>query len=410
MTEETSNSTANGVEPGTGKPAAIRADQAQQAKARLAAERKGEGQNPLVEDATYGDLRQEDRVVMRHQIALKIDEFRAAPTDFQLRQERGYAPLAAVPSPFLSVVIPNFNGMRHLPTVMAALARQSFGDFEVIVVDDASTDASVAWLEAEYPTTRVVVNRRNEGFVASCNRGADVARGKVIVLLNSDTEPEPGWAAALASAVCEHPEASIFASKLLLYERRSVLHSAGDLLGADGVPRNRGVWEEDRGQYDAQTAVFGGCGGAVAIRRDLWRYLGGFDGDFWMYLEDADFALRARLAGARAIFVPEARVYHQLTATAGGALASYYVGRNTIWLIVKNFPRKLLIRGLPRIVASQARIAWDALRNWRGAEARARLRGQIAGLLGIGPMLRKRRNVQPRRQLDDDELAALLSS
>ncbi len=410
MTEETTVHQPNGDKPVSGKSAEARAAQVRQAKSRLEADRKGAGQNPLVEDATYGDLREGNRVVMRHQIALNIDAFRAAPDDFQARQERERAPLRAVTGPFLSVLIPNYNGMRHLPTVLAALERQTFGDFEVIVVDDASTDESVAWLEATHPTVRLVVNRRNEGFVASCNRGADIARGKVIVLLNSDTEPEPDWTAALAKAVCEHPEAAIYASKLLLFDRRTVLHSAGDLLGVDGVPRNRGVWEEDRGQYDALTDVFGGCGGAVGYRRDLWQHLGGFDGDFWMYVEDADFALRARLAGARAVFVPDARVYHQLTATAGGTLASYYVGRNTVWLIAKNMPRKLLIRLLPRVAASQARIALDALRSWRGAEARARLRGQIAGLRGLGRMLRKRRVIQPRRQLDDDELAALLAT
>ena len=134
------------------------------------------------------------------------------------------------------------------------------------------------------------------------------------------------------------------------------------------------------GQYDRQTAVFGGCGGAVAYRRDLWQTLKGFDDALWMYLEDVDFAFRAQLLGWGAVFVPEARVYHHLSATGGGALASYYVGRNTIWVIAKNMPRGLLLRHAPRIVAGQARIALDALRNWRGAEARARLRGMVAGV------------------------------
>src|SRR5690606_30174388 len=147
------------------------------------------------------------------------------------------------------------------------------------------------------------------------------------------------------------------------------------------IPRNRGVWQEDRGQFDQARAVFGGCGGAVAYRRELWTALGGVDESFWMYLEDADFAFRAQLLGWDAVFVPEARVYHHLSATGGGVLSSYYVGRNTIWLLVKNMPRSLLLRRLPQILAAQARVSLDALRHWRGAEARARLRGQLAGLL-----------------------------
>lgn len=388
------------------KSASKREAQIRAAKEKLQGERKGIGQNPLVGDETYGELREENRVVMRHQIALNLDSFRAAREDFQLRPTRSFPQLEPVTSPFLSIIVPTFNGMAWLPTVMAALAKQSFGDFEVIVVDDGSHDESVSWLEQNYPHARVIVNRQNQGFVASCNTGADVARGKVIVFLNNDTEPEAEWSAELARAVCANPNAGIFASKMLLFDRRGTLHAAGDSMGIDGIPRNRGVWQEDQGQFDQQGAVFGGCGGAVAYRRELWTALGGFDEAFWMYIEDADFAFRAQLLGWEARFVPEARVYHHLSATGGGVLASYYVGRNTIWLIAKNMPRTLLWRNGLRIIGAQAAIGLDALRNWRGEAARARLAGQIAGLLGLPGVLRKRRTIQPRRILDDFVLAS----
>jgi GT2 family glycosyltransferase len=375
------------------------------AKQKLEAGRKGGGQNPIVEDATYGELRENDRVVMRHQIALNLDSFRAAPEDFQLRPTRTYAELKEVATPFLSIIVPTLNGMLWLPTLMEALARQSFRDFEVIVVDDGSHDETVRFLEENYPAVRVIVNRHNQGFVLSCNTGADVARGKVIVFLNNDTEPDERWAEELARAICVDPHAGIFASKLLLFDERDKLHSAGDMIGLDGIPRNRGVWQVDEGQYDTQRSVFGGCGGAVAYRRELWSALRGFDNDFWMYVEDADFAFRAQLLGWDATFVPGARVYHHLSATGGGALASYYVGRNTLWLIAKNMPRTLLWRNLPRIVSAQLAVTLDALRNWRGEAARARLRGQIAGLLGLPRILRKRAVIQPRRIRDDFELA-----
>lgn len=365
--------------------------------------------NPVVADETYGGLRAADRVVMRHQIALNLESFRAAPDDFQPHSKRDFPPLQTSAPPFFSVIIPNYNGRRYLPAVMEALAHQRFSDFETIVVDDASSDDSVAWLEANYPAVRVIVNRRNRGFVASCNTGAGAARGRVLVFLNSDTEPEPDWTEALAQAVCAHPEAAIFACKLLLFDQRDVLHSAGDEMGVDGVPRNRGVWQRDMGQYDADLSVFGGCGGASAYRREVWQALGGFDESFWMYLEDADFAFRAQLLGWETRFVPQARVYHHLGATSGGTLASYYVGRNTIWLIVKNMPRGLLARNLPVIARRQMQIAWDALRNWRGEAARARLRGQVAGLLGLRSALAQRRVIQPRRVRDDRLLAARLS-
>ena len=383
------------------KPAEVRAEQVRKAKQRLAGSRPPAGNsNPIVADETYGSLREDNRVVMRHQIALNLETFRAAPDDFVARPAQEFPPLAVRHAPFMSVIVPNYNGARFLPTVLDALRRQTFGDFETIVIDDAGTDESVALVERDYPDVRLLVNRRNMGFVRACNIAADAADGRIIVLLNSDTEPEPTWLEELARAVCAHPTAAVITSKLLLFDDRTRLHTAGDMLGVDGIPRNRGVWETDRGQYDAAVEVFSGCGGATAYRREVWQALGGFDEDFWMYLEDVDFAFRARLAGWQAVFAPGARVYHHLSASGGDVLSSYYVGRNTIWTIVKNMPRRLLVENLPAMVTAQLRIALDALRNIRGEAARQRLRGQIAGILGLPRQLRKRRIIQAEKRVD----------
>jgi GT2 family glycosyltransferase len=131
----------------------------------------------------------------------------------------------------------------------------------------------------------------------------------------------------------------------------------------------------------------------------VWQALGGFDEDFWMYLEDVDFAFRARLVGWDAVFAPGARVYHHISASGGDVLSSYYVGRNTVWTIAKNMPRRLLVENFPLIVAGQLRIALDALRNIRGLAARERLRGQLAGLLGLPAQLRKRRVIQAEKRV-----------
>ncbi|PJF46112.1 MAG: glycosyltransferase family 2 protein, partial [Candidatus Thermofonsia Clade 3 bacterium] len=114
------------------------------------------------------------------------------------------------------------------------------------------------------------------------------------------------------------------------------------------------------------------------------------------------------LAGWEAVFAPRARVYHRLSASGGDALASYYVGRNTIWLLAKNMPRSLLRRNALAILRGQLAMTLDALRHWRGEAARARLRGQLAGVLGLPRQLQKRRVIQPRRQIEDEELARML--
>ena len=316
--------------------------------------------------------------------------------------------LQADTPPFLSVVIPNFNGRRHLPDLFAGLAAQTFADFEIIFADDASSDQSVAWVEANAPRVQLLVGRENRGFVATINAGAKAARGRVIVLLNNDTQPAPAFLAELAKAVCAHPRAGIVAAKLLLFDERDRIHSAGDMMGRDGIPRNRGVWTIDSGQFDGSDDVFGGCGGAMAVRRELWDALGGFDEAFWMYMEDVDFSFRAQLLGWQVVFAPAARIYHKLGGSGGDDLSSFYVGRNTVWTVAKNMPTSLLLRHSGRILRAQLSIAADALCNCRGSAARARLRGQLAGLLSLPTVLRKRAIVQSRRTRADGEIERLL--
>lgn len=370
--------------------------------------------NPVVQDEMYGRLNDDNRVVMRHQIALNLDQFRASTDDFEHRPDRSYADLQPTTTPFMSVIIPNHNGQRFLPPLFDALAQQTFCDFEIILVDDASTDQSVAWLEENWqkenhPDLRIIVNRRNLGFVTSVNTGADTARGRIIVLLNSDTEPEPNWLAELAKTICEQPQAAIVASKILLHTERDTLHTAGDLMGSDGIPRNRGVWEKDNGQYDAETSIFSGSGCGMAVHKAVWHSLGGFDEDFWMYLEDVDLAFRAQLSGWQAVFAPRARIYHRLSATSGDTLASYYVGRNTIWTIAKNMPTSLLMRNFFKILMGQLAIMLDAVRNIQGEAARARLRGQLDGLLGLPRQIAKRQTIQVRRRVADPEFEKRLT-
>ncbi len=312
--------------------------------------------------------------------------------------------------PKVSVIIPNYNGLRFLPVCLDALRAQTYPQeaTEVILVDDASTDASVALVRERYPEVKIVQLVRNSGLAAGCNAGARGAAGELLVMLNNDTEAEPGWLAALVAASQAHPRAATVASKMLLFDRRDVLHNAGDLMGADGVPRNRGVWERDTGQYDHDLVIFGGCGGGVLYRRAAWEQAGGFDERLFMYLEDVDLAWRLQLLGWDAVFAPAARLYHHLSATGGGVLASYYVGRNTIWVIAKDMPGPLIRKHLGRVLAGQWRVTRDALRAWRGEAARARLRGQLAGVLGLPRVLRWRRAVQRTRIRPLHELEKLL--
>ena len=311
--------------------------------------------------------------------------------------------------PLVSIVVPNWNGAAFLPGCLASLDAQSYPRREVILVDDASTDDSVAVVRLRFPHVHVVALERNRGFARAVNEGIRRARGEIVALLNNDAEAEPTWIERLVDALSRYPEAGFAASKILLYERRDVLHAAGDLYRCDGVPGNRGVWEKDRGQYDREEYVFGACAAAAAYRRSMLDDVGLFDERFGMYCEDVDLSFRAQLQGYRCIYVPTARVYHRLSATGGGPLASYFCGRNFVGLVVKNVPSSVLRRCWHRMLVAQLRIAIEALRHAREPAARARLRGQLAGLRWLPELLRARRDVQRRRTVHDDYVWSILS-
>ena len=302
----------------------------------------------------------------------------------------------------ISVIIPHYNGIDHLQTCLTALREQTYPDIEVILADNGSQDESVAFVQENFPAVRVLELGHNLGLATAINRATRIAQGDIIAPLNNDTEVAPQWAEALVQRLNEFPEAGIVASKMLLFDQRNTLHSAGDGFGRDGIPVNRGVWQKDEGQFDNDTYIFGGCGGAVAYRRTMLDEIGLFDEDLFMYLEDVDLNWRAQLAGYKAVFAPNAVVYHHLSATGGGAFASYYTGRNTILVLLKALPAPLLRKYWPQIIRAQLNISYDALKAWRGEAARARLKGQLTALAHMPRWLSKRRKVQQQTHIDAD--------
>ena len=197
---------------------------------------------------------------------------------------------------------------------------------------------------------------------------------------------------------------------MLLFDQRDHFHTAGDIYRVNGIPGNRGVWQQDVGQYEQEEDVFGACGGSAAYRRTMLEQIGFLDDDFFFSCEDVDLAWRANLAGWRVRYVPTAVVYHKLKASGGtGAVSSYHDGRNFFYVIWKNYPTSLLRQHWRDIAAAQLKISGEALRAWRGEAARARLKGQLAGLWGIFKMWPKRRVVQALRRVDDERLTAVLT-
>jgi len=308
-----------------------------------------------------------------------------------------------------SVVIPNWNGERYLATCLDSLRRQTINEIEVILVDNASSDGSRELIKSAYPEARLIELAENRGFTGACNIGLDAANSEFVALLNNDTEVDRAWAESALKAFDQHPAAGIVASKMLLFDRRDRFHTAGDYFTTDGRAGNRGAWELDRGQYDSGEYVFGACGGSAVYRRSMLDDIGALDDDFFFLLEDIDLAWRAQLAGYKVWYEPRALVFHHLSATGGGVTASYYDGRNGIWLLAKNMPPSLFRKHARRILRRQIALLWESMKAWRGPEARARTRGMAVGLLTLPGALAKRRRIQAAKRVSDEYIESLLT-
>jgi GT2 family glycosyltransferase len=306
------------------------------------------------------------------------------------------------------VIIPNWNGKEHLPVCLEAMRRQNHPSYEVVVVDNGSTDGSLELLAAQFPEVRVISLPMNKGYSAAINEGILQSEGEAVVVLNNDTEAEPQWLAELCRVLQEQPGIDMCASKLLLFDRRDIIHSAGDFYGSDGVPGNRGVWERDGEKYSNEQMVFGACGGAAAYRRSMLREIGLFDEDLVAYCEDVDLNWRAQMTGHKCMFVPTARVYHKLSATGAGPLGSYLVGRNMILVLVKNMPGPLIGQHWGSIFMAQLRFAVHSVIHFREPAARARLAGQVASLRYLPMFINKRNLVQKARKVRNHYLESIL--
>lgn len=324
--------------------------------------------------------------------------------------------------PRISVVIVNWNRRDMLVECLQSLANQTLPPFEVIVVDNGSTDGSVeAARKCLELRVCVICNTANKGFCEANNQGFAAATGDLFALLNNDAVADPRWLEELAEAFTDASDVGMAASKILVYDQRDKIDKVGHLIYWDGQNRGRGTGEQDHGQYDKVEEVLWPDGCAAMYRREMIEEIGGFDEEFFAYADDAELGLRGRLAGWRAIYRPGARVFHRRGSTLGVYSSNriQLIERNRILLVFKHFPWSLIWRN-----------GWFYLgRMLAGATAAARGKGEAGKVPGLLPklrlllalltgglkslplipsMLRKRRQFQPLRKLNNRQLMDLL--
>lgn len=292
-------------------------------------------------------------------------------------------------NPEVSVVIVNYNGKKFLNDCLLSLENQTCPNFEVIFVDNASTDGSVGYVKEKFPSVRIIENPENYGFAKGNNIGIKAAQGDFIATLNNDTKICPGWMEEMMSAMNSRGNVGMCASKMLFMKNPGMINSTGICISRSGACWDRGMFEQDRGQYESIGEVFGPCAGAAMYRRRMLEETGLFDEDFYAYMEDADLAFRGRLAGWKCMYVPKAVVYHFHGGTAGyvSDYTIYYGNRNILWNCIKNFPSYLLITSLPWIVGRNLAVIPYYFLN---GHASVILRSKMDAVKGISKMLAKR--------------------
>lgn len=301
-------------------------------------------------------------------------------------------------TPTVSIVIVNWNGRELLETCLPAVLAQTYRDYEVVLVDNGSSDGSAAWVTERFPSIRLVSNERNTGFCAGNNQAFAASQAPYLAILNNDAAPEPGWLAAMVEALDSSPDVGMIAPKVLQWRDHMLLDSAGIAPDRTGTVWQLGAARRDPGQAEPTCEVFGPGGAAALYRRTMLDDVGSFDEDFFAYLEDADLAWRAQLAGWRCLYVPAARVYHRHSATSGRSspFKAYHLGRNKWWTIVKNYPSPQVWWNLPLIVGRELLATLYYLLSGN----RAALRGRLDALRGLRRMLDKRRVVQRRATVE----------
>jgi GT2 family glycosyltransferase len=304
----------------------------------------------------------------------------------------------------VSVLIPNYNGIRFLEGCLGSLRRQHFTDYEVIVVDDASTDGSVGYVRRTFPEVRVIPLVSNGGFSRSTNRGIQEARGEYVALLNNDTIIDPDWLGELVSALDAHPEVDFCASRLMYYHQRSLIDSAGDGYYRGGMAYKIGHGKPFSNHYGIAREVFGPCAAASIYRRSFFELVGLFDDDLVDYGTDVDLNFRAQLLGLRCRYVPTAVVYHWEAGSTDDTSPNFIrrINRNGLITFFKDYPLGL------------------AIVNWRAIVhtffytlvtmpyPMAALSGRVLALTLLPSVLRKRWSVQKQRRVPLCRLAVVM--
>ncbi len=305
----------------------------------------------------------------------------------------------------IAVIIVNWNGKKFIEECLNGLEEQTFKDFSIIVVDNASTDGSLQLVKKKYPEVKTVALSENLGFAVANNLAIESVKTEYVALLNNDAIPHPGWLENLVKALEKHPEAGFAASKMLFYDRPDIIDRAGDIYTTAATALLNGRGEPSK-NFNKPAWVFGACAGAAIYRKRMLDDIGLFDEDFFLVYEDVDLSFRAQLRGYKCLYVPDAVVYHQAGSSIGddSPISVYYSHRNLEWVYIQNMPGSLIAKTiLPHMIYVFAAFVFFVLKG-RSVDF---IKAKWHALKGLKRALVKRKHIQNNRTVTDDYIWSL---
>lgn len=301
----------------------------------------------------------------------------------------------------VSVIIVNWNGAHHLSSCLESLMNQTCQDFEVIVVDNGSTDNSVAYVKGHFPLVKLVCLDTNRGFTGGNCAGYQVAKGAFIALLNNDTRVEKEWLGNMLAAMKSDTTVGICACRIII-DGTDMIDSVGDIFTTAFTGTKVGYLQPSQ-KFNHSHQVHGGCAAAILYRRSMLDRIGFLDDDFFFNHEDTDLNLRAWLCGWKCVYVPNAIVHHKVSATVGALsdMGVYFFSRNNEWVWLKNVPVRLMIRYLPQRIIYELSSALFFCGNGKW---RSYFKGKLAAIKSVRRMLKKRKEIQQIKIISYDQI------
>ena len=310
-------------------------------------------------------------------------------------------------NPLVSVIITNYNGKAYLKECLGSLECIEYKNYETILVDNASTDGSAEFVKNNFPKIKILPLKKNLGFAEGCNIGAQKAEGEFIIFLNNDTKVDVNWLSALIKAKTKYGENHIYSSKILFYDDPKTINTTGGLITIIGSGLDINFGKPDKEEYNKVRYIGSPSGCSMMLKKSIFQQMGGFDKDYFAYLEDVDFGWRCWLKGYKTYYIPQSVVYHKFGSTGGKRDTPFRVfnsQKNRLSNIIKNFYPGNLIIGL------SISLFFDLIRIFKFLLKgdldliSAIMKGNYIFIKELPITLEKRRHIQENRILSDKEM------